>query len=230
MFGFFIGRFEGGAHHAGAERKDRLAVDLPLSEGQSETITVENHPKNESAGTREISFSRTLYVEREDFEEVPPPKYKRLYPGNEVRLKGAYLVTCTGCVKDENGNVTEILCEYQPDSKGGNPADGHKVKGATIHWVDSKTAVDAEVRMYSYLFADPDPDGPDKNFLDCLNPDSLKVVKGWAEPLVRDAEVGSTWQFLRTGYFCKDPDSTDALPVFNRTVGLRDTFAKQAKR
>ena len=203
-------------------------------EGQSETITVENHPKNESAGTREISFSRTLYVEREDFEEVPPPKYKRLYPGNEVRLKGAYLVTCTGRVKDENGNVTEILCEYQPDSKGGNPADGHKVKGATIHWVDSKTAVDAEVRMYSYLFAAPDPDGPDKNFLDCLNPDSLQILTGCkveaslAEiAMPENGKDSEGFQFMRQGYFCLD--NRDARPdhlVFNRSVALKDSYSK----
>ena len=201
---------------------------------QSEMLPVENHPKDETMGTREVSFSRHLYIECEDFEEVPPPKYKRLYPGNEVRLKGAYLVTCTGCEKDENGNITEVFCEYQPDSKGGNPADGHKVKGATIHWVDAETAVDAEVRIYSYLFSDPDPDGPDKNFLDCLNPDSLKILTGCkleaalAEiPFPEHAKDSESFQFMRQGYFCLD--NKDAAPghlVFNRSVALKDSFGK----
>ena len=203
-------------------------------EGASESITVENHPKDEAQGTREVSFSRHLYVEREDFEEVPPPKYKRLFPGNEVRLKGAYLVTCTGCVKDSSGRITEILCEYQPDSRGGNPSDGHKVKGATIHWVDCETAVDAEVRQYSYLFADPDPDGSEKSFLDCLNPDSLQILKGCKVeaclaqlPMPERGKDSEGFQFMRQGYFCLD--NRDASPghlVFNRSVALKDSFGK----
>ncbi|MDO5445154.1 MAG: glutamine--tRNA ligase/YqeY domain fusion protein [Eubacteriales bacterium] len=203
-------------------------------EGQSEKLTVENNPLDEAAGTREISFSRDLYIEREDFEEVPPPKYKRMFPGNEVRLKGAYLVTCTGCVKDETGKIVEVLCEYQPDSRGGDPADGHKVKGATIHWVDANTAADAEVRMYSYLFSDPEPDGPDKNFLDCLNPESLKVLTGCkveaglAEAAMPEKGKDSEgFQFMRQGYFCLD--NKDAAPghlVFNRSVALKDSFNK----
>ncbi len=200
--------------------------------GQSEVLTIENNPLDESAGTRDITFSGNLWIEREDFAEVPPKKYKRLFPGNEVRLKGAYVINCTGCVKDENGNVIEVLAEYQPDSKGGDPADGHKVKGATIHWVDQNTAVDAEVRQYSYLFADPDPDGPDKNFLDALNPDSLtafnnsKVEASLAE--VKMPEKGKDcegFQFMRQGYFCLD--NKDAAPghlVFNRSVALKDGF------
>lgn len=203
-------------------------------EDVSELLSVENHPKDESMGYREVSFSKHLYVELDDFEEVPPPKYKRLYPGNEVRLKGAYLITCTGYKKDEAGNLTEILCEYQPDSKGGNPADGHKVKGATIHWVDSQTAVDAEVRLYSYLFLDPDPDGPEKNFLDCLNPDSLYILKGCKLEACmaqlsmpergRDSEG---FQFMRQGYFCLDnKDSKSDHLVFNESVPLKDSFGK----
>ncbi len=203
-------------------------------EDVSELLSVENHPKDESMGYREVSFSKHLYVELDDFEEVPPPKYKRLYPGNEVRLKGAYLITCTGYKKDEDGNLTEILCEYQPDSKGGNPADGHKVKGATIHWVDSQTAVDAEVRLYSYLFLDPDPDGPEKNFLDCLNPDSLHILKGCKLEACmaqlsmpergRDSEG---FQFMRQGYFCLDnKDSKSDHLVFNESVPLKDSFGK----
>ena len=147
-------------------------------EGKTETLTVENNPLRPEDGTRELSFSRNLWIEADDFMEVPAPKYKRMYPGNEVRLKGAYLVKCTGCVKDGDGNVTEILCEYDPESRGGDPADGRKVKGATLHWVDAATAADAEVRIYGNLFTDPDPDGPDKNFLDFINPDSLEVLRG----------------------------------------------------
>ncbi|MBQ8851445.1 MAG: glutamine--tRNA ligase/YqeY domain fusion protein, partial [Oscillibacter sp.] len=145
-------------------------------EGKSELLTVENNPLKPEDGTREVSFSRNLWIEAEDFMEVPAPKYKRMYPGNEIRLKGAYLATCTGCVKDENGKVVEILCEYDPESRGGDPADGRKVKGATIHWVDANTAADAEVRLYDYLFSDPEPDGADKNFLEHLNPNSLTVL------------------------------------------------------
>ena len=148
-------------------------------EGQSETFEVENNPNRPEDGTRRISFSRELYVEADDFLETPVPKYKRLYPGGpECRLKGAYLIKCTGCRKDEAGNIVEILAEYDPKSRGGNPADGRKVKGATIHWVDAATAVDAECRLYGNLFTDPSPDAADKNFLDCLNPDSLEVAAG----------------------------------------------------
>ena len=140
---------------------------------------MENNPLDPDAGTREVAFSRNLWIEAEDFLETPVPKYKRLYPdGPECRLKGAYLIRCTGCVKDENGSVTEVLAEYDPESRGGDPADGRKVKGATIHWVDAATAVDAEVRLYDNLFTDADPDAADKNFLECLNPNSLEVLTG----------------------------------------------------
>ena len=146
-------------------------------EGQRETFQVENNPNRPEDGSREITFSRTLYVEAEDFLETPVPKYKRLYPGGpECRLKGAYLITCTGCRKDEAGNIVEILAVYDPESRGGNPADGRKVKGATIHWVDAATAVDAECRLYDNLFDDPAPDGADKDFMSCMNPNSLEVV------------------------------------------------------
>jgi len=142
-------------------------------EGQSETFEVENNPNRPEDGTRKISFSRELYVEVEDFLETPVPKFKRLYPGGpECRLKGAYLIQCTGCRRDEEGRLAEIYAEYDPESRGGNPADGRKVKGATIHWVDAATAVDAECRLYDNLFTDPAPDGADKDFLDCLNPAS----------------------------------------------------------
>ena len=203
-------------------------------EGQSELLTVENNPLRPEDGTREVSFSRNLWVEADDFMEVPAPKYKRLYPGNEVRLKGAYLVTCTGCIKDADGNVTEILCEYDPQSRGGDPADGRKVKGATIHWVDAGTCADAEVRLYDYLFTDPEPDGAGKNFLDCINPESLvtltgcKVEKSLAEvPMPERGKNSVGFQFMRQGYFCLD--NKDASPdhlVFNRSVALKDSFKK----
>ena len=194
-------------------------------EGQTETLTIENHPQDPAAGTREVTFSRTLYIEADDFLETPIPKYKRLFPGGpECRLKGAYLITCTGCVKDENGNITEILCEYDPESRGGDPADGRKVKGATIHWVDAETAVDAEVRLYDNLFEDADPDAAGKDFLSCMNPNSLEIIENAkVEASLKDAH--GSYQFMRIGYFC--PDSKDSSPehlVFNRSVSLKDSF------
>ena len=209
-------------------------------EGKSEVFTVENNPTDPAQGTHEITFSRHLWIEAEDFMEVPVPKYKRLTPnGPECRLKGAYLVQCTGCVKDADGNVTEVLCTYDPESSGGDPADGRKVKGATIHWVDSRTAVDAEVRLYGNLFSDAQPDGPDKNFLDCLNPDSLQVLTGCkveaalveeakkydAEGEGRMAHTAPGFQFMRVGYFCMDSrDCRADHLVFNRSVLLKDSF------
>ena len=198
-------------------------------EGRSETFEVENNPNRPEDGTRTITFSRELYVEAEDFLEEPVPKYKRLYPGGpECRLKGAYLITCTGCVKDADGNVTEILATYDPESKGGNPADGRKVKGATIHWVDAATAVDAECRLYDNLFTDPAPDAADKDFLDCLNPASLETVTGCkVEAGLAQAAVPASFQFMRVGYFCLDSkDSAPGRLVFNRSVGLKDGFKK----
>ena len=203
-------------------------------DGQSELLDIENNPVDENAGTRKVSFSKHLWVEKEDFMEVPANKYKRLYPGNEVRLKGAYLVTCTGCIKDEDGNVTEILCEYDPLSKGGNPADGRKVKGATIHWTDMETAVDAEVRIYDRLFTDPDPDGPDKDFLDYINKDSLKILstckveKCLSEiPMPEKGRDSESFQFMRQGYFCLDNKfSAPGHLIFNRSVALKDSFRK----
>ena len=198
-------------------------------EGKAETVTVENNPVDPAAGTREVAFSRTLWIEEDDFMETPVPKYKRLYPGGpECRLKGAYLITCTGCVKDEAGNVMEVLCEYDPDSRGGDPADGRKVKGATIHWVDAETAVDAEVRLYDNLFADEAPDAADKDFLECLNPNSLEVLTGCkVEAGLAEAAVPAGFQFMRLGYFCLDnKDSKPGHLVFNRSVNLKDSFKK----
>ena len=182
-----------------------------------------------AAGTREVPFSRTLWVEAEDFLETPVPKYKRLYPGGpECRLKGAYLIRCTGCVKDAAGNVTEILCEYDPESRGGDPADGRKVKGATIHWVDAATAVDAEVRLYDNLFSDENPDAADKDFIECLNPNSLEVLAGCkVESSLAETKAPANFQFLRQGYFCLDSkDSAPGHLVFNRSVSLKDSFKK----
>ena len=196
-------------------------------EGKSETFMVENNPNDADAGEREVSFSRNLYIEAEDFMEVPAPKYFRLFPGNEVRLKGSYVAKCTGCIKDENGKVIEVLAEYDPESGGGNPKDGRKIK-STIHWVDADTAVDAEVRVYDNLFSDADPDGGDKDFLDCLNPDSLQVLKGCKlEKCLKAAKFPNSYQFMRNGYFCVDNrDSSAEHLVFNRSVALKDSFNK----
>ena len=210
-------------------------------EGKSETFAVENNPTDPAQGTHDITFSRHLWIEEDDFMEVPVPKYKRLTPnGPECRLKGAYLVKCTGCVKDESGKVVEVLCEYDPASSGGDPADGRKVKGATLHWVDAENCIDAEVRQYDNLFSDAAPDGPDKDFLDCLNPDSLTVLTGCkVEPEMRKVAAefdkkenrtgvnAPTFQFMRMGYFCLDNrDSSAEHLVFNRSVSLKDSFKK----
>ena len=194
-------------------------------EGQSETFQVENNPLDPESGTHPVTFSRNLYIESGDFMEEKVGKFFRLYPGNEVRLKGAYVVKCTGCVKDESGKVVEVLCEYDPDSRGGDPADGRKVK-STIHWVDAETAVDAEVRLYDNLFSDPAPDAADKNFLECLNPNSLEVLTGCkVEAFLASAQPQDRFQFMRTGYFCADSkDSKPGHLVFNRAVSLKDSY------
>ena len=198
-------------------------------EGKSEVFTVENHPNHPEMGTREITFSRDLWIEADDFMEEKVGKFFRLFPGNEVRLKGAYVVKCTGCIKDADGKVTEVLCEYDPDSRGGDPADGRKIR-STIHWVDAHTAVDAEVRLYSNLFSDPEPDAADKNFLDCLNPDSLEILSGCkVEAGLERAAAPAAYQFMRLGYFCPDKDSTPEHPVFNRSVSLKDSYKPEAK-
>ena len=198
-------------------------------EGQTEIFEVENHPNHPEMGKREIPFSRDLWIEQDDFMEEKVGKFFRLFPGNEVRLKGAYVVKCTGCVKDADGNVTEVLCEYDPASRGGDPADGRKVK-STIHWVEANEAVDAEVRLYSNLFTDPDPDAADKDFLECLNPDSLEILTGCKiERSLAAAKAPESYQFMRLGYFCPDnKDSTPEHPVFNRSVSLKDSYKPQA--
>ena len=192
---------------------------------QNDVFVVENNPNKPEDGTREVTFSKHLWIEADDFMEEPIPKYFRLFPGNEVRLKGAYVIKCTGCVKDADGNVVEVLAEYDVDSKGGNTADGRKVK-STIHWVDAATAVDAEVRLYSNLFADADPDAGDKDFLDCLAPDSLETLTNCKlEAALADAKAPAAYQFMRLGYFSVDnKDSSADHLVFNRSVSLKDSF------
>ena len=195
-------------------------------EDRTETFEVENNPNRPEDGTRTVTFGRELYIEAEDFMETPVKGYFRLFPGNEVRLKTTYVVKCTGCKKDENGNVVEVYAEYDPESRGGNPADGRKIK-STIHCVDAKNAEDAEIRLYDNLFTVEDPDAGD--FLELLNPDSLKVLTGCkVEAGLKTAKPGESFQFMRQGYFCVDnKDSAEDHLVFNRSVSLKDGFKKK---
>lgn len=209
----------------------RFAVLHPLKvvitnypEGQTEEMEAINNPENESMGTRKVPFSRELYIEQEDFMEDPPKKFFRLAPGREVRLRNAYFITCHEVVKDEQGNVAELRCTYDPATRGGDAPDGRKVK-ATLHWVSAAHALEAQVRLYDELFTVPNPGGDD--WLAQLNPNSLEVLeKCYIEPGLAAAKPGDRFQFERVGYFCVDPDSTAERLVFNRTVGLRDTWAK----
>jgi glutaminyl-tRNA synthetase len=196
-------------------------------EGDVEYMEAVNNPEDPSAGTRQVPFSRELYIEREDFREDPPPKFYRLAPGREVRLRYAYFITCQEVIKDADGEVVELRCTYDPATKGGDAPDGRKVK-ATLHWVSAAHAVPAEVRLYDHLFSKPDPDDAPigKDFNANINPDSLEVITGYVEPGVREATAGARFQFERLGYFCIDPDTTEDTLVVNRTVTLRDTWAK----
>lgn len=201
-------------------------------EGQVEQMEAGNNPEDPGAGTRLVPFSRELWIESDDFRETPPKGYYRLYPGNEVRLRYGYIVRCTGCVKDEHGNVVEVHCTYDPETRGGNTPDGRKVK-ATIHWVSVPHAFEAEARLYDTLFVKPDPDDaePGKDWTSNLNPNSLEILQGCRmEPSLKTAAPGARFQFERLGYFCVDPDTTPERMVFNRTVGLRDTWAKVEKK
>ena len=197
-------------------------------EAQTETFEVENNPNRPEDGTRTVTFSRECWIEADDFMEEPIKKYQRLYPGNEVRLKSAYIVKCTGCKKNENGVVTEVYAEYDPETRGGNTPDGRKVRG-TIHWVDAENAVDAEVRLYDNLFTVPDPDAQEGSFLDYLNPKSLEVLTNCkAEKSLAEAKAPQSFQFMRLGYFCVDnKDSSPEHLVFNRSVSLKDGFKKK---
>ncbi len=217
----------------------RMAVLNPIKlivdnypEGQTETLTAVNNPENEADGTREVPFSKTLYIERDDFMEDAPKKYFRLTPGKEVRLRYAYYVTCKNCVKDADGNVVEVHCDYDPETRGGQSADGRKVQG-TIHWVDAATALNAEVRLYDRLFSVPNPDDPQNtgDYKDYLNPDSLTVISdAKLEPALGDATLDERYQFERVGYFALDKASTPEKPIFNRAASLRDSWSKIAKK
>jgi len=213
----------------------RMAVLDPIKvvvenypEGKVEMVDAKNHPGEEAMGTREVPFGRELWIEREDFREEAPRKYFRLKPGAEVRFKYAYYLTCTGFDKDADGNVTEIRCTYDPESRGGNTEDERKVKG-TIHWVHADTAVHAEVRLYDHLFQEAKPEAT-ADFLENLNPDSLKKVRAVLEPSLSDLALGESVQFERNGYFCLDTDSSAEHLVFNRSVALRDSWAKLEKK
>ena len=197
---------------------------------KTETFDVEDNPQDEDVVYREVTFSNDLWIESDDFMVDPPKKYNRLFVGNEVRLKSAYIVKCTGYETDEHGNVTLVTAEYDPETRGGNTPDGRKVRG-TIHWVDARTAVDAEVRLYDNLFSDPDPDCAGKDFIASLNPVSLEVYHGCkAEKKLEAASAPDAFQFLRLGYFAVDnKDSKPGSPVFNRAVALKDGFKAPQK-
>ena len=213
----------------------RMAVLNPLKvvitnypEDQVETLRAVNNPENESDGKRDLPFSKEIYIEKDDFMEDPPKKFFRLSPGREVRLRYAYFITCEEVIKDSEGNITELHCKYDPETKGGNAPDGRKVK-ATLHWVSASNSIDAEIRKYDRLFHKPEPDKED-NFMDAINPNSLEVLSNCKlEPSLMDVQIGESVQFERLGDFCKDPDSKDS-PVFNQTVALRDSWAKIDKQ
>ena len=201
-------------------------------ENEVEEMDAVNNPEDESAGSRKVPFSRVLYIEQDDFREVPPPKYFRLAPGREVRLRYGYFITCTSVVKNDKGEVVEVHCSYDPASKGGNSPDGRKVK-ATIHWVSAAHAVDAEVRIYENLFLKENPADVEEgqDVLDNLNPNSLEIIaEAKLEPSLATAAVGTRYQFERLGYFCADPESKPGKPVFNRTVALKDAWARAEKK
>jgi glutaminyl-tRNA synthetase len=210
----------------------KLIIDN-YPEIQTEEMEAVNNPEDPSAGTRKVPFSRVLYIEQDDFREVPPPKYFRLSPGREVRLRYGYFVTCTGVVKNKRGEVIEVHCTYDPATRGGNnPPDGRKVK-STIHWVSAAHAVDAEVRIYENLFSKEDPNQTEEgqDFTVNLNPNSLEVLTDCKlEPSRASPAPGTRYQFERLGYFCVDQDSAPGKPVFNRTVALKDTWARVEKK
>jgi glutaminyl-tRNA synthetase len=213
----------------------RMAITKPLKlvidnypDDLVEEMEAVNNPEDSGAGTRNVPFSRALYIEQDDFRESPPPKYYRLYPGNEVRLRYAYFVKCTHVVKDEAGNVVEVHATYDPSTRGGDAPDGRRVK-STIHWISAAHAKEAEFRMYDRLFTKEDPEEGEEGFLTALNLDSLHILRGYVEPSLAQTQPGDRFQFERLGYFCTDPDSTTEKPVFNLTVSLKDTWAKIEK-
>jgi glutaminyl-tRNA synthetase len=197
-------------------------------EGETEWLEAENSPEDDTTGTRQVPFSREIYIEQEDFKEAANKKFFRLKLGSEVRLKNGYIIKAESCTKDTEGNVTEVQCTYDTKSKSGSGTEEsmRKVKG-TLHWVSIAHAVPTEIRLYDRLFTDESPDThKDKDFLDFINPDSFSVITGYVEPALKNAQPGERFQFQRIGYFCVDPDTTSENLVFNRTVGLRDSWAK----
>ncbi|MBO9636349.1 MAG: glutamine--tRNA ligase, partial [Chitinophagaceae bacterium] len=215
----------------------RMVVFDPLKlvitnypEGQSEMVHSEDNPEDPSAGVREIPFSRELYIEKEDFMEIPPRKFFRLAPGQMVRLKGAYIIKCDEVIKDDAGNITELHCSYIPESKSGSDTSGINVKG-TLHWVSVPTAISCELRLYDRLFLVEDMLTDDRPYTECINPDSLVTISNaYAEPALRTAKFEERYQFLRKGYFCLDKDTSEDKMVFNRTVTLKDAWAKEQKK
>ncbi len=219
------------ARRAMAVLKPLKVVITNYPEGKVEEVDAENNPEDPAAGTRKLPFAREIYIEQDDFREDPPKKFFRLSPGKEIRLKHAYYIRCDEVVKDAQGSITELRCTYDPESRGGWTQDGRKVLG-TSHWVSAAHAVDAEVRLYDKLLSVPDPaaEKEEKDFKEYLNPDSLEILKGCkVEPGLAAATPGERFQFLRQGYFCVDADSTPGMPVFNRSVTLRDSWAKIEK-
>jgi glutaminyl-tRNA synthetase len=195
-------------------------------EGKTEQLTIENNPDNETLGQREMTFGKELFIEKDDFMENAPKSFFRLSEGREVRLKGAYIVLCTGCKKDENGNIIEVYCDYLPDTKSGMPGSNRKVK-STINWVEVNSCIDAEVRLYDRLFSTENPGSYDGDFHDLLNPDSLKIITGCkVESALQSAKPMDKFQFQKQGYFCVDKDSSSNKLIFNRTVSLKDNWAK----
>jgi len=198
-------------------------------EGEEETFKGINNPEDESAGTRQIPFSREIWVERDDFMEGPVRKFHRLAPGREVRLRYACYITCDEVVKDDSGEVVELRCTFDPESRGGSSPDGRKVRG-TIHWVSAKHAIEVETRLYERLFAEPFPEADGRDFAASINPNSLETVTALVEPSLKGAEPGAIFQFERLGYFCVDRDSTPEKMVLNRTITLRDSWAKKMQK
>ena len=214
----------------------RMAVIKPLKvvidnypDDLVEEMDAVNNPENPGAGMRKVPFSKIIYIEQDDFRETPPPKYYRLFPGNEVRLRYAYFIKCTHVLKNEKGELIEVHATYDPSTRGGDSPDGRKVK-STIHWVSAIHAREAEIRMYDRLFTKEDPEEGEEGFLGCLNPNSLQILTGYVEPLLALPQVGSRYQFERLGYFCVDIESNPEKPVFNLTVNLKDTWAKVEKK
>ena len=214
----------------------RMAVLKPLKvvidnypDEQVEEMDAVNNPEDPSAGARKIPFSKVLYIEQDDFRETPPPKYYRLFPGNEVRLRYAYFIKCTHIIKNDAGEVVEVHATYDPSTRGGDAPDGRKVK-STIHWVSAKHAKEVEVRLYDRLFVKEDPEEGEEGFISALNPDSLKILTGYVEPSLASTKPGDRFQFERVGYFCTDIESTETKPVFNLTVNLKDTWSKIEKK